>query len=1009
MRWVLRTLLGLVCCSGLSEAGRAAADLSDMPPAEIAALQHRLSDAGCYMGAIDGRANAAMILTMRECPDQRPMLRIETGTHVSQIRRIGVDSACRLMATASDDKTVRLWAMPEGRLLQTIRLPIDGSNGGKVNAVALSPDGHTLAAGGWDAGWESRIGMGVYTVDLVSGKAARFGAFGGVVNQLAFSNDGSRIAVGLGGSKGLRILDRETGQELMADKDYGGAVNTFAFGPDGSLFTTSQDGMLRRYGSDLKLAAKVEAQGGKLPLGIAVDPVGRRVAVGYDDVPGVWILEANTLQPMARAETGDLKATLSAVTWSSDGQQLIAGGKAAVKVDGKWRRILRRFTPAGKRVGPDVPATSDLIFDLKPCGTSIAFSSADPSFGLLGPDGRARTLQGAVTVDARNKLGASFAVSADAASVRFGLGYGAADPVMFDLIAGTLADSRGLPAGLAPPTIDALPVTDWADNTVPKLGGAPIALEPFETSRSVAMRPDGSGFVLGTSYWLRAYAANGKQRWKSPVPSIAWGVNLSPDGRTVVAAFSDGTIRWFRWSDGQELLALFVHVPTKRWVAFTPTGYYMASPGAEDMIGWHLNRGWAQEADFFPASRFRDRFNRPDIVQGVLRTLDEAEAVSQANAAAGRHDDQKPLIERLPPVITILSPSSGNSAAPGTVDIRYRVRLPSGGTIDRIEAFVDGAKIEARGLGPASGQAPDPDGASAITLPMPAHDAVISLVAYADGKASDAAKLDLKGAAPGGDGGASSGDDGASKPTLYALLVGVAHYQSKGYDLAYPAQDALGLAEALKLQKGRLYKDVVVKVLTDQEATTIAVKRGLSWLRKQTTAHDLAIVFAAGHGTTDAKGKFWFLTYDMDPDDIGATAVSRDDISDVLFDLPGKKLLFLDACHAGAALNAGARGGTDVSLAISDFAQTEGGVVAYAASTGREFSFEDEKWGHGAFTKALIEGLGGRADLFHKGTITTATLDLFLETRVKELTDGRQHPVMTRPNTVPDFPIAIVQ
>ena len=280
-------------------------------------------------------------------------------------------------------------------------------------------------------------------------------------------------------------------------------------------------------------------------------------------------------------------------------------------------------------------------------------------------------------------------------------------------------------------------------------------------------------------------------------------------------------------------------------------------------------------------------------------------------------------------------------------------------------------------------------------------------MAYADGKASDEARVELKGTATTATG-VSAEEDELLKPTLYALLIGVTHYQAKAYDLGYPAQDALGLAEALKAQKGKLYKDVVVKVLTDQDATTTAVKRGLSWLRKATTAHDLAIVFAAGHGTTDPKGNFWFLTYDMDPDDISATAVSRSDISDVLFDLPGKKLLFLDACHSGAALNAGARGVTDISSAVSDFAQTEGGVVAYAASTGREFSFENETWGHGAFTKALIEGFGGQADLFHKGTVTTATLDLFLENRVKELTDGRQHPVMTRPKTVPDFPIAAV-
>ena len=58
-------------------------------------------------------------------------------------------------------------------------------------------------------------------------------------------------------------------------------------------------------------------------------------------------------------------------------------------------------------------------------------------------------------------------------------------------------------------------------------------------------------------------------------------------GQLLVVASRDGTIRWLRGSDGVELLALFVDVPTRRWVAWTPTGYYMASPGGEDLIGWH--------------------------------------------------------------------------------------------------------------------------------------------------------------------------------------------------------------------------------------------------------------------------------------------------------------------------------------------------------------------------------------------------------------------------------------
>jgi hypothetical protein len=134
------------------------------------------------------------------------------------------------------------------------------------------------------------------------------------------------------------------------------------------------------------------------------------------------------------------------------------------------------------------------------------------------------------------------------------------------------------------------------------------------------------------------------------------GVNFSADGEVIAVAYGDGTVRWLHWSDGKELLAFFVDVPTRKWVVWTPTGYYMASPGGEDLIGWHLNRGWEQLADFFPASRFSARFNRPDIVKLVLKTRDEAEAVRQASETAKRKQDEASIAAALPPVVTIVSP-----------------------------------------------------------------------------------------------------------------------------------------------------------------------------------------------------------------------------------------------------------------------------------------------------------------------------------------------------------------
>lgn len=45
-------------------------------------------------------------------------------------------------------------------------------------------------------------------------------------------------------------------------------------------------------------------------------------------------------------------------------------------------------------------------------------------------------------------------------------------------------------------------------------------------------------------------------------------MNISADGRYVVAAYADGTIRWHRAEDGAELLAFFPHADRTDWVAW---------------------------------------------------------------------------------------------------------------------------------------------------------------------------------------------------------------------------------------------------------------------------------------------------------------------------------------------------------------------------------------------------------------------------------------------------------
>jgi WD40 repeat protein len=167
------------CLAGLAAASAASArDLSSMSGEEITILQQRLTDAGCYSGAIDGTASPALQASKKACPDQEPILRIETGMHVAMIRRIGVDSQCRIAATGSSDKTVRVWSMPDGRLTRTQRLPIGDGLNGEVYAVAVSPDGRLVAAGGYDAHSAVDKTAGVYVFDTATGASVRrIGAF----------------------------------------------------------------------------------------------------------------------------------------------------------------------------------------------------------------------------------------------------------------------------------------------------------------------------------------------------------------------------------------------------------------------------------------------------------------------------------------------------------------------------------------------------------------------------------------------------------------------------------------------------------------------------------------------------------------------------------------------------------------------------------------------------------------------------------------------------------------
>ncbi|MEB3227801.1 MAG: AAA-like domain-containing protein [Synechocystis sp.] len=278
----------------------------DQIPALITALQaaHELQTLVQPEETLADYPATSPLLSLQQILGQIAEKNVLVG-HQEGVTSVAISPQADLIASASRDRTVRLW-IPQGQFLRSL-----AGHDGSIYQVAFSPDGQTLATASQDN-----------TVKLWTRQGDPLPTLKGhtdSVYSVSFSPDGQTLA-SASRDRTVRLWDRRSGRPLAILEGHGKSVDDAQFSPDGqTLVSVCRDGQIRLWDRQGTLIRQFGLPGVAF-FAVSWHPDGNLLAVAADDgTVKLWTPQ------------GELKGSLSGheefvtrVVFNADGKTLVS-------------------------------------------------------------------------------------------------------------------------------------------------------------------------------------------------------------------------------------------------------------------------------------------------------------------------------------------------------------------------------------------------------------------------------------------------------------------------------------------------------------------------------------------------------------------------------------------------------------------------------------------------------------------------------------------------------------